>query len=224
MTLHLRPGLIVAALVLLVAVLSLAGWWAGSERNLAPAPGWFAAQLSLFDLACENNVPTWFSSALLMAAGAVAFVLGAGTGRNRGRWWLLAATLAGISLAEDASLLERSLAVYQHVDGFGLPFASWRWIAVGGACLVAVWFVPLLGTLSPRRALLAIGAALLFCVGHWAFAWWGGSLAGIHGGHVAGVVLARVAEETSKLLGETAGIAVLLGELQARGGVQVRLG
>lgn len=223
MTLHLRPAPVIAFLLTSVLALALAGGWAGIERNLMPSPGWLAEQLSLFDLASENNVPTWFSAALLLASSVLALLLGAGSTRHRARWWFLALTLVGISLAEDASLLERSIDVFSRVKGFGLPIGTWRWAAVGVAFVLAAGFTPLIATLSVRGGLLAISAALLFCVGHWAFAWLGGSLAWQYGPHVASVVGARVAEETSKMLGEALGFAALLQELQARGGAHLQL-
>lgn len=216
MVLHLRPSAVLVTLLVAIAFLAVAGRWAGDVRQLAPASVFRREELQLFDLSCENNVPTWFSSVQLFVSGALAFLLGGCATRHRRHWWLLAATLVGVSLVEDASLFEHALAWLSHFGG-SVPFGLWRVAALAIAAVAAIVFAPLVGTLHPRHAALVLVATGLFTIGHFGFAALGGWIGQHHGTHVPAFVWARVAEETSKLLGEALGLVALLAESRRRG-------
>ena len=61
----------------------------------------------LFDLLRESNVPTWFSQAQFLAAGAACAAVAMSKAPARTAWILLAATMTFFSLDEVAMLHER---------------------------------------------------------------------------------------------------------------------
>ena len=61
----------------------------------------------LFDLLRESNVPTWFSQAQFLAAGAACAAVAISEAPARTAWMLLAATMTFFSLDEVAMLHER---------------------------------------------------------------------------------------------------------------------
>lgn len=64
----------------------------------------------LFSLSYEQNIPTWYSSALLFSCSAALALIAAGSRRERApfvrHWWGLAAAFLYISLDETASIHE----------------------------------------------------------------------------------------------------------------------
>lgn len=135
----------------------------GSER----ATAWITT-MKLFDANSETNVPTWFSSALLLAAAVTAGLVGAlvrrAGGRDGGRWLALAATLGLLSLDEASALHERLGGPAEALLGDAAGHFAW---VVPGAVLAALVGVSFLGFLTrlPRRVrrhLLGAGSVFLF--------------------------------------------------------------
>lgn len=112
MSLHLPMRALVLVLAAGVLLLAAAGLLAGWSMFLAPHPflhGWEG----LFDLAAENNLPTWYSTVLLGTLALLFAVHAARSSRLRDghawRWGAFAAATLGVSVLEDASLFERTL-------------------------------------------------------------------------------------------------------------------
>jgi len=132
---------------------------------------------SFFDLDGEQNLPTWWSSAKLLAAGLVlgaAFLLRRGT--DGARAWLLAAAAlvaVGLSLDETALLHERlGLVVLPHGRREGTIFAQggpWMMVLVPAAVIgpAMLWRLGLRDYLrAAPGAALRIGLGLgLFVAG-----------------------------------------------------------
>lgn len=128
-----NKALAILAVVAVVLVgLSLLTRYLAYRRELAAPgvapPSWMV----IFDVNAEANVPTWFTVALMIFAGAVAAAAGLvlhPTSRQAGRFFLaLAAVLLLLSLDELVSLHER----------LGDVGAA----AVGGSALHFTWVVP----------------------------------------------------------------------------------
>ena len=123
----------------------------------------------------EANLPTWFSAALWLGASALALTAGA-AGRRLGdpaggRWTLLGAIFALLSLDETGQLHEETVGPLMDTVGdvFGLSGDAARLLAVGiaglGLLAVSAWCLPWYLGLSAwlRRRLLA--AAGIFVTG-----------------------------------------------------------
>lgn len=92
-------------------------------------------------------------------------------------------------------------------------------IAVAIAGAMTAW--PLLRTLPRRRAILVVAAAVMAGAGHSAFGRLGGWLVWHGGPHQLSFVLARVSEETCKMLGSTGLIAAAVSTLRDGGDLRV---
>ena len=161
-----RRGPVLAVLLGVTALLLLASagshWYA--YRLQVASPGSPAHPLlALLDVNSESNVPTWWSTALLLAGAALAAVCAsvAPAGPVRRGWGSLAGLFAAVSLDEAAALHERFLdplgeALLGGADAGGL--LHFAWLAPGVAVLViaAAAAVRLLAPLPrvTRRALL----------------------------------------------------------------------
>jgi hypothetical protein len=134
----------------------------GSRRTTA----WITI-MKLFDVNSEANVPTWFSTALLLAAAATASLVGVmvrrAGGRDAGRWLALAGVLALLSLDEASVLHERLGGPADALLGDAAGRFAW---VIPGAVLAAVVGAFFLGFVSRlpgriRRHVLGAGTAFL---------------------------------------------------------------
>ncbi|RMH18839.1 MAG: hypothetical protein D6701_05725 [Gemmatimonadetes bacterium] len=115
---------------------------------------WLVRQL--FDLDEENNLPTWFSSFLLLLAAGFVHLTAESEPRDRGWWRVLAAGFVVLSLDEVAGLHETlNTAV------------SFNWALPGAVVALAagVAFVPFLRRLERPTALLYLAAGALYVGG-----------------------------------------------------------
>jgi hypothetical protein len=130
------------------------------------------AVMRLFDVNSEGNVPTWFSSMLLMAcalvAGLLAVLVRRAGGRDARYWAGLAAVLSLLSLDEVAGLHERlggpAAEVLGDATGGVLHFA---WVAPGVvlALVVGLAFARLVVRLPPGTRRLVVAAAAMYLTG-----------------------------------------------------------
>lgn len=224
MTLHLRTRPLLVSLLLVIFALAAAGALAGWSTWLAPAPRFHGLE-PVFDLAAENNVPTWFSTVLLTGT-ALMIALVAMRARRSGepdawRWWALAVGVGFVSLLEDASLFERAIAFGSAGGRFEAPPWFWRSAGLAVVACAALVYAPLLAGRPRGRAALFALSAVVMLGGHAAFARLGGWMFWHGGVHQSGFVFARVAEETCKMLGTAMLLAATLSELRARGAWRV---
>jgi hypothetical protein len=142
-----RVALVLLLVAGLLVALSLATRYAayraeaggsGSTQTAA-----WRAIMRLFDVASERNVPTWFSSSLLLGGalltGLVASMVRRSGGRDVGRWAGLAVVLALLSLDEAAALHERLRGPAQALLGDAAQDAlHFAWVVPGALLAVAV--------------------------------------------------------------------------------------
>jgi len=120
------------------------------------------ALLPMLSLSYEENLPTWYSSCLLFAAGLLLsqIALSAWQDRDRFRWhwWLLAAGFFYMSLDEAAEIHENLGGL---VGGSGVFYFDWV-IPAGALVLVlGVIYLPFLrGLPAPSRGRFVLAAAL----------------------------------------------------------------
>jgi hypothetical protein len=136
-----RAPWITATLVGITAILVALGLGAILVEPLAIADPWLAqlqtSYVRLFNVDREANVPTWFSSVLLLLCGGLAGTIGALTpGPGRGRWLLMACLFAAMSLDESAIIHEMMIKPTRALlSGSGYLYYSW---IIPGAIIVAV--------------------------------------------------------------------------------------
>jgi hypothetical protein len=165
--------LVVSGLLIALSLASRYGAYRAEVAQLgATQVAAWKAVMRLFDVNSEGNVPTWFSSMLLMGCALVAGLLGVLVRRAGGRdaryWAGLAAVLSLLSLDEVAGLHERLGGPAAEVLGDAtrgvLHFA---WVAPGVvlALVVGLAFARFVVGLSPGTRRLVVAAAAMYLTG-----------------------------------------------------------
>lgn len=179
----------------------------------------------LLSLSFEQNVPTWYASALMLACG-VALTLharsAARAGQASARWWLLAVAFFYISMDEVVGVHE---AASWWFDTDGWLYYGWVIPAAVIVLLFGLYQLALLRALPrrPRRqfivaGILYVGGALVMelPLGRWTAE---------HGSDNLGYALIDLVEESLELLGASLFLWALVEHLErVRGSVRVRLG
>ena len=121
--------------------------------EIAEVP-WLIQQL--FELDEENNLPTWFSSFLLLNSSLMLYVLARTKDDHRYHWFLLAAGFLILSIDEVAGLHESVNSAIEI-----------NWAIPGGILVIVVGlaFVPFLLSLQRRVAVLFMLSGLLYVSG-----------------------------------------------------------
>lgn len=211
----------VAALAVVAVVLvglSLLTRYLAYRRELATPgiapPSWMV----LFDVNAEANVPTWFTVALMVFAGAVA--AGAGlviypTSRSVGRFFLaLAAVLLLLSLDEFVGLHERLGTL--GAAALGRSALHFTWV-VPGALLAGILLVALLlgGRSLPRATRRRLTVALaVYLTGVLVVEAVSGQVLLAYGDRAAYLLVTGV-EELLEMLGLLLVLRAVLGSIQA---------
>jgi hypothetical protein len=116
------------------------------------------ALLPKLSLSYEGNLPTWFSSSLLLVCAIVAGAIASAQPPWHRHWWGITAILAWMSLDEAAEL-------HEHLGGrigtTGLLYFDWVIPAAGVVAIIAVIYWPFVRALAPAtRTRLVIAAAI----------------------------------------------------------------
>ena len=164
----LAPGRTFQVLLGVIAALTGAHL-AGQVAKYAFGAGdtWFA-RLTYFN--AEMNLPTWYSTAALLAAAAI---LGLVWRRARSlddryaaHWVALAAIFLGLSIDETAALHERADTVLHDVlRTSGVLYYAWVVPALGFVAALGVAYLRFLRDLPPRTRTLFIVAAAVYVGG-----------------------------------------------------------
>ncbi|UOY03602.1 hypothetical protein [Blastococcus sp. PRF04-17] len=203
--------------VLLVGLSLLTRYLAYRREAASPgieAPEW----MTLFDVNSEANVPTWFSVALLAAAGAAAVgpgLLSRSAAPGRSRFFLgLAVVLLLLSLDEMAGIHERLGALGAVVaGGSGLHFV---WVVPGAAAAVLLLAGLVLGgrslpSLIRRRLSFA---AAVYLTGALVVEAVSGQVLAAHGDR-AGYLVVTAVEELLEMLGVVLVLRAVCGSMHA---------
>ena len=121
----------------------------------------------LFDLNVEGNVPTWFSSMLLLTAAALLWRIGADTASRRGpfvrHWKVLACIFVYVSMDEASAIHEHlSPCLRGHWHTSGLFFFAW--VIPAMIILFGLWagYAGFLRHLPARTRSLFLSAGLVY--------------------------------------------------------------
>ena len=207
---ELRPTAAIRALIALAALFCGLGLVAELLRHLAALEH---PALTVWSLSFEDNLPSWYASALpLLCAGLLALVA-AGEAQDRRHWRALALGFVYISIDEALSLHEMLGAL---VDGEGLLHFSWVIPALVIVLVALLAFLGFLRRLDPPTARRFVLAGALYVTGAVLFelplGWWTEQ----HGDESLGYALIDWCEETLEFAGLTLFAATLLRRLEGR--------
>ncbi len=177
--------------------------------------------LLLFSLSEEGNLPTWYSSALLLACAVTLGVIAPAAPRGQTRYWSLLAAVFGYLSIDEAVGLHEQLNDLVHLGG-PLYFG---WILPAGVAVLLLGlaylrFLRALPAETRRRFVVAgalyVGGALFMEIplGLWTEARGDGGL---------GYALIDFAEETLEMTGATLFLVALLRHAASHGPVRVEL-
>jgi hypothetical protein len=177
--------------------------------------------LQEFNLEYESNIPTYFSSTLLLANAVILFMTGSAyrrLGVRDARYWLLlAAAMLYVSLDEAASLHEGMTPFMRQHFGASGPFffgwvipASFCVVLLGLMCLRFIW------RLEPITRNLFLLSAFLYLGGVVGMEMVGGRHAEIYGSQDWLYFVDSTTEETLELAGTLVFMFAILDHLRRR--------
>lgn len=208
--------------VLVAALLAVAA--AGLAVELlhhGPLPDLDEDLVGLFSLSYEGNLPTWYSSALLLACAVTLGAIAPAAPDGQGRYWSLLAAVFGYLSIDEAVGLHEQLNELVHLGGplyFGWILPAGVAVALLGAAYLR--FLLRLPPETRRRFLLAgalyVGGALLMEIplGLWTEA---------HGDGDLGYALIDFVEESLEMIGATLFLLALLRHAAQHGPARVAL-
>lgn len=183
-------------------------WWHYRVHTLP----WLFTQL--FDVDLEDNIPTWFSTSLLLLISMLLAMIAGGRRREKspdaGRWLGLSVVFLAVSLIKDASLHE---AVEEGVHKLsGSNAFSWTIPAVIGVVALGLGYARFLGRLNaPARRGFLVGG-LLFVVGALGMEWVARDYLLLTQAHTTETLAYNLIAAVKQAL-EMSGVLVLIGTL-----------
>ncbi|HEU0080315.1 MAG TPA: hypothetical protein VFQ76_21890 [Longimicrobiaceae bacterium] len=185
-----------------------------------------------FSLVEEANVPTWYSSATLLACAALLRVISSverdGGSRFALHWKILALLFLYLSLDEAAELHELLIEpVRGTLNAGGLFHFAWVVPAIVVLAALAVAYARFLVHLPAPTRRLFVAAAATFVGGAVGAEMVGGAWVESRGFHNPGSVLIWTVEESLEMVGVVVFVYALLRHLELRGGavtIRVRSG
>jgi hypothetical protein len=201
------------AVVLLVG--HLAGLGAREIWGVSPDLG----IVRQFDLNAEGNLAAWYSSLLLTCSAALAFVVATVKRlhheRMSGRWFALSAFFLVMAVDETAQLHDMATGPLRHGLGldFGPLYFAWLIPALLIVAGAAIYFAPLVGSLSTHVRSQLVLACVVYLAGAVACEMIGGSV--VEEGRKALSYLAvMTVEETLEILGGLLFVTALLHQVR----------
>jgi hypothetical protein len=182
---------------------------------------------AMFSLDREANVPSWFSSALLLVGAAVVALVALDALARNARWarhWAgLSLVFVVLSLDETAEIHERIGSwLRAHLDLHGPLHYAGIIPALALALVVGVAYLQFLVALPMRIRLGVLASAAVYITGAAGVEAVSGWLAEEHGSTSTGLLLLSTLEENLEMIGATLFIVVVVGHF-ARCGRAVAL-
>lgn len=202
----LRVLKVLGAAIVLLAGLSLAGQYSAYFMGQSQEY-WFVEE---FNLNAENNIPTYFSALLLLAASALLGVV-ALVGRRfdhpyEGHWWGLSTIFAFLSIDEIAALHGRlNTPLRTLLDADGLLYYTWVLPGMTFVLVFGIAYLRFFWHLPGRQRVLVALAGILYVGGALGLELVGGWHVSHNGYTIYFVVLAH----TEEIL-EMSGIAIFV--------------
>lgn len=196
-----RTRLLVAVAVVAGLGLAIELWHARSHAELVEI------LLPKLSLSYEANLPTWFSSSLLLACAVAAGSIAAARQPLHRHWWCIAALATYLSLDEAAEIHEH---LGGHLDTTGWLYFDWVVPASLIVVALVVVFVPFIRALHPRTRLRLIIAGAIYVGGALIMELPLGRWTDVHGSENLGYALIDWVEETMEMIGATLAFVALL--------------
>ena len=169
------------------------------------------AWLYFFGLSYEQNLPTWYSSSLLLLCAVQLCLVAIGSTQQpapfRLHWWLLALAFCYISLDEAAELHEDLSLLF---DFGGVLYFGWVLPAAAVVVVMGILYVPFLRHLNPRTRWQFMLAGTIYVGGALGVELLLGYWTDIHGTKNLGYGLIDLLEESMEILGASLFFLALL--------------
>lgn len=158
----------------------------GLLLQYAPPSGWPAHRRTLVHLNNESNLPTWFSTVLLLGCAAMLAVIASAARRGAlthpGHWIFLAFIFLLLSIDESARVHERTIVPLRRaLDTGGLFYYAWVVPAIGFLVVLAAAYLRFLLALPPPVRTLVVCAAAVYLGGALGVEMLGAAWAEAHG-------------------------------------------
>jgi hypothetical protein len=206
-----EPGVVVKVLLAVaVAMVVVSAIIQGASRALGGSELFGLVRLTYVD--AESNIPTWYSSGLLLAVACIHAVIARAASRRADRWarhwWALAALFAVLSIDEASMIHELPIDRLRAVFGVGgLLHEAWVVPGMIAVMIVGLLLVSFLRSLPRSIAIGYLLAGVLFVGGAIGVEMVSGAVADGRGRESWMYVMVVSVEE----LFEMAGLAVLAG-------------
>ncbi|MGW4464856.1 hypothetical protein [Micromonospora sp. NPDC004704] len=139
------------------------------HRGPEPTFAHFDWVYAFLDVDQEHNLPTWFSSSLLLLSALVLAEIGITAGRVGDRfarhWKLLALVFVFLALDEATQIHEAANVLRDAFDLTGVLYLSWILVAAPLVVLFALTYLRFLGHLPGPVRLLVLGGGALYVGG-----------------------------------------------------------
>jgi hypothetical protein len=163
--------------------------------------------LEKLSLSYEGNLPTWWSSALLLGNAVAAGAIATRRPPQALHWWGIAAVAGWMSLDETAEL-------HEHLGGLfgtgGVLYYDWVIPAAVVLVALALVFVPFMRALAPATRMRLVIAAAIYVSGalvmELPLGWWTEH----HGSDGLGYALIDWLEETLEMVGASLALVALV--------------
>lgn len=162
---YMRFVLTLSVLACLLALLGIG--FTAYEWSLGVENTYWAYQASeIFSLTHEGNVPTWFSTLLLVSVAGLSAVIALCQPVNRIGWWGLSWLFLYLSIDEAAALHETfTTPMREALDLGGYLYFGWVVIGVPFVLLMTVLFVPFVWKLPRHTQMSIVIAATIYLTG-----------------------------------------------------------
>jgi hypothetical protein len=170
-------------------------------------------------LGSELNIPTWFSSSLMLLCGLVLLWIARASALRRragtGYWAVLGVIFVGLSMDEAAAVHELLSPIFagtmvslgERFGGIFVPLGErgpqYAWVIPGSIAVLVLGlvFLRFLALLPRRSRWLFVLSGVVFLSGALGFEMLGGAYAALHGPSTVGFVALMTIEETLEMAG-----------------------
>lgn len=197
--------------VVVVAALGLASEIVHAKSTAA----WSEALLPYLSLSGEANVPTWFSSSVLLVCALVAGAIARARPPQHRHWWGIAVMLAYMSLDEAVQIHEH---LGDHFGTSGVLYYDWVIPAVAFLAVLAVIYLPFVRRLAPQTRNRLLLAAAIYLAGAVVMELPLGWFTQHYGDDTLGYALIDWVEETLEMIGAVFALVALVQHQRANTG------